>query len=393
LSVIISTMDGIERASVIVDIPSDGTSPRKPTASVTVKTTEGATLNGQHFLAIQNLVSSAFPKLRIGGIFTNLQPRDVTVTDVSKAYTWSDEAASPSERRLNEAKRACEATLEERCRKACAHVPGIELAFGVTATERPMVEGMELGKNDMYARFTLDDKEHVVCLRITGVEASLGVPESYAGQVWNERNPVEQGKEPSTPKKADLAKIAEEEMILVEEAIVSLIPEGITRLDVSARIVPESPDLDASTTDYAWFETDLEPQEGRIIVALNGRNHVLLSTKPEDMMLADDKGERQWALDDISVGKDHGGRPSIKFKFDKAGAKRFGELTGSHLPNGEHAYPLAILIDGKVVSMPNIQSKITSQGVITGEFNSSEVRDMVEALRRGMKPQGKNTLE
>ena len=60
------------------------------------------------------------------------------------------------------------------------------------------------------------------------------------------------------------------------------------------------------------------------------------------------------------------GRPAIDFRFDGQGARRFGEATSQNV--GKR---FAIILDGKVISAPNINSPITGgSGQITGSFST-----------------------
>lgn len=82
------------------------------------------------------------------------------------------------------------------------------------------------------------------------------------------------------------------------------------------------------------------------------------------------------------VGSDQSGRPAIDFRFDGAGARRFGEATAANLQK-----PFAIILDGKVISAPTIQSAITTgSGQITGNFTIQEASTLVNLLNGGALP-------
>jgi preprotein translocase subunit SecD len=80
--------------------------------------------------------------------------------------------------------------------------------------------------------------------------------------------------------------------------------------------------------------------------------------------------------------------PIVQFSFDAEGAGKFGELTGNNVGAG-----LAIVLDGRVVSAPVIRSRITSEGLIEGNFTQQEVQDLSTVLRSGALPAGIVTLE
>jgi preprotein translocase subunit SecD len=54
---------------------------------------------------------------------------------------------------------------------------------------------------------------------------------------------------------------------------------------------------------------------------------------------------------------------------------------------------LAIILDGRVVSAPRIESRITDEGRITGSFTSQEVSDLALVLRSGALPASMSYLE
>jgi preprotein translocase subunit SecD len=81
-------------------------------------------------------------------------------------------------------------------------------------------------------------------------------------------------------------------------------------------------------------------------------------------------------------------QPVVAFHLSADGARLFGDATGANVGRG-----LAILLDGKVVSAPVINSRITDSGVIEGNFTQQEVQDLVTTLRSGALPAGITYLE
>ncbi len=70
------------------------------------------------------------------------------------------------------------------------------------------------------------------------------------------------------------------------------------------------------------------------------------------------------------------------------GAKLFGDATGANIGRG-----LAIVLDGKMVSAPRINARITDSGIIEGSFTQQEVEDLSTVLRSGALPAGITYLE
>lgn len=79
---------------------------------------------------------------------------------------------------------------------------------------------------------------------------------------------------------------------------------------------------------------------------------------------------------------DEYGNPSVGFELNPEGAKIFADLTTRHIEK-----PIAILLDKKIISAPNVKTPITEgRGIITGDFSADEVKDMVIKLKAGALP-------
>ena len=77
------------------------------------------------------------------------------------------------------------------------------------------------------------------------------------------------------------------------------------------------------------------------------------------------------------------GQPCVQFQMTIAGEERFAELTKAFLPkqNGD-GFKLGIVVDGRLISAPRIQSIIRSAAQISGNFSKREVDDLVDRLNR-----------
>ncbi len=85
---------------------------------------------------------------------------------------------------------------------------------------------------------------------------------------------------------------------------------------------------------------------------------------------------------------DQRGRPNVRFFFNAAGGRLFSGLTGNNLPDEVQDFTrkLGIILDGYLYSAPSIQSTISQQGEITGDFSKQEVQDLVDVLNAGSLP-------
>jgi len=86
-------------------------------------------------------------------------------------------------------------------------------------------------------------------------------------------------------------------------------------------------------------------------------------------------------LDGATATFDQNNRPAVSFTLNAAGARRFGKVTGENIGR-----PFAIILDGKVVSAPTIQSQIFGSGQITGDFSVAETNELALVLRAGALP-------
>jgi len=84
-------------------------------------------------------------------------------------------------------------------------------------------------------------------------------------------------------------------------------------------------------------------------------------------------------LTDAAMGFDQNNRPLINFSLNAEGAEIFGDFTGRSV--GKR---LAVVLDGKVYSAPNINERIGGgSGQISGSYTVMEAKDLAIALRSG----------
>jgi len=83
------------------------------------------------------------------------------------------------------------------------------------------------------------------------------------------------------------------------------------------------------------------------------------------------------------------GQPVVNFKLDSSGASQFGEMTRANIGR-----PLAVVLDGKVITAPVIRSAIAGgSGEISGGFTSAEASNLALLLRGGALPVPLKVLE
>ncbi len=86
-----------------------------------------------------------------------------------------------------------------------------------------------------------------------------------------------------------------------------------------------------------------------------------------------------------STFDEHGG-PAVAFNLTDLGSGRFRALTQNNAPEGTHKRQLGIILDDTLLSAPNIQSAISKEGRITGNFTREEVDGLVQILKAGQLP-------
>jgi preprotein translocase subunit SecD len=85
---------------------------------------------------------------------------------------------------------------------------------------------------------------------------------------------------------------------------------------------------------------------------------------------------------------DEWNNPAVAFQLKPDGARRFEQVTGENIGK-----PLAIILDKKVQSAPNINARISDSGIIQGNFTIEAADDLVIILKAGSLPASIKTLE
>jgi SecD/SecF fusion protein len=140
----------------------------------------------------------------------------------------------------------------------------------------------------------------------------------------------------------------------------------------------------ASDSRYIWCETENAESvggQGRITGQFGDKLYVLASNLDGEKMT---RSAKAWKLKKAYPTQDQEGRRAIGFTFDEVAANLFYSLTSANIEK-----PLCILLDNIAISAPNINSAISSSGIITGGrggFTEVQVDDMVNKLNAGSFP-------
>lgn len=111
-----------------------------------------------------------------------------------------------------------------------------------------------------------------------------------------------------------------------------------------------------------------------------------------DVLMATEMLGQPYAVvngDDLAsaqTGFEKTGQPIVEFRLNTAGASKMLAMTSRNVPDGEFHRRMAIIMDKKVLSAPNLNSPISNSGQISGNFSKEEVDFLVTILRSGRLP-------
>ena len=124
-----------------------------------------------------------------------------------------------------------------------------------------------------------------------------------------------------------------------------------------------------STIAWDAHDTDVQGRTARALFVMS----------KEPLMKGSEVASAQMRLD---LDQARPGAPGVSFNLTSRGGALFGDLTGANVGRR-----LAIVLDNRVQSAPNIQEKIPrGQGSITGSFTEEEAQNLAIVLRSGALP-------
>jgi protein-export membrane protein SecD len=146
---------------------------------------------------------------------------------------------------------------------------------------------------------------------------------------------------------------------------------GIKDINDAINQIGQTPTLEFKTQNP-------NPQQvtasGTAALALNA-NDAWLSTGLSGKQL-------QKATVDFQQGHTLSSQVVVRLQFDSDGAKLFSQITSANIGK-----PLAIFLDGQLLSAPTVQSAITDgTAIITGNFTVQEAKDLATRLNSGALP-------
>jgi SecD/SecF fusion protein len=146
-----------------------------------------------------------------------------------------------------------------------------------------------------------------------------------------------------------------------------------------ARLEKHGPAVQAGDT-MRWVEFDKPEEDHGNGHLYNGKHWGLIDITPPKSMTK--QMSPAWALIDARTVNDPStGERMVQFSFDAQGARYFGDLSGSNIGR-----PLAIVLDDRLISAPNLKSRIGAVGVIEGNFTAQDLNYLVRTLNAGSLP-------
>jgi len=116
-----------------------------------------------------------------------------------------------------------------------------------------------------------------------------------------------------------------------------------------------------------------------LVGQLHGGEYYLLLANTPDLSLT--QSQENWKLAKAYSLADENGFPAVGFELNRVGGQFMGTLTG----NNKHK-PMAIMLDGRVISAPSINDRIQDKGIITGGtggFSQKEQSYLIRTFNAG----------
>ncbi|MEQ9459372.1 MAG: protein translocase subunit SecD [Phycisphaeraceae bacterium] len=133
---------------------------------------------------------------------------------------------------------------------------------------------------------------------------------------------------------------------------------------------------------FRWFPVD-DPEEfdaGPEVVMTEyaGSLYILLANTRDKALAHDIEG---WRMNSASPTQDEVGQPAVSFTLNDYGGQILAQITAPNVGK-----PMAIVLDGRVISAPTLNSRIGSQGMISGGqggFSQDELTYLLRTLKAG----------
>ncbi len=90
------------------------------------------------------------------------------------------------------------------------------------------------------------------------------------------------------------------------------------------------------------------------------------------------KADPGWEVRNVSQSVGQDGFPTVVFNLNATGANRLSAITTPNVGK-----PMAILLDGKVITAPNTREPLSTSVQISGDFQQAEINYMIQTMKAG----------
>jgi len=131
--------------------------------------------------------------------------------------------------------------------------------------------------------------------------------------------------------------------------------------------IPANKPTDKPPFKVEFRRAERKPAEGLTEAIVAGTADKVYLHKSADATNAD--------IIEARAAEDGQQRPAVEIIFTKEGAKKMAKLSEQHKDK-----PLAILVDGKVISAPVVRAQFSERALIGGNFTKEEVARLVKGI-------------
>ncbi len=161
---------------------------------------------------------------------------------------------------------------------------------------------------------------------------------------------------------------------------------GVKDVEEAIQMIGETPILEFKEQNTAAINEALESvqvvdEEGSVATTTEEIPSLDLNLNPEDAW-QNTELTGKYLKRAILQFNPNDGTPEVSLEFNSEGAQMFEDITARNV-----GQPVAIFLDGYVISAPTVNEKITGgQAVISGQFNIEEAKLLVKRLNSGALP-------
>jgi len=232
---------------------------------------------------------------------------------------------------------------------------------------RPLTQGAGMTGQRDFTVTVKDGKTVVIAPTAAGIDAAINQAMEVATEVIRKRIDEMGTREPTIQRQGDNRILVQVPGVQNPQALKDLLGQ-------TAKLEFKLVDLSANPADLAKGHA---PIGSEILPYPTNPSGVPLIAVKRQVMVSGDE------LSDASQGyEQQTNAPVVNIRFNGAGGRKFGRVTSENVNK-----PFAIILDGKVLSAPNINEPILGGSAqISGNFTVDSANQLAIALRSGKLP-------